>query len=557
MGKLFKVPGGEYLVDSEDYEIRRDEFGRPILCPLNQGGGGEQPKLYAPEIKITGDTLTIIPNTDNGAFVTGYNGYMSVDGGDFELYGTLPSDQLELDLTAVGLPEGDFQFKATAIGTNFQDSDASNIEDYTNIFYTVTNTLINCTSDNSATSVRKGSAYAATLTASAGYTTSGATVTVTMGGEDITSTAYANGVITIAQLTGELVVTVSAAAVTELAFTSRSSPITNPTTYDNDVFFFNDKFFSMVFGQNIRTSTDGTTWTDTGVQSVGLYGTSPAYMAYDGNKYFLMCTRGVNAAIFYVSDNGINWTSASIRGIDSSTLTSIKGIKHFGDKIICYSNNDIYVLSQSPASNPTQWDWSLVERKIGAVSFTGQVVLCENEDYAFVFDDTASTTVANADYNVYVTTDLTNWNVYESALKIAVKSFHDVLSGTQIVKTNGKFVLKINSRSSSQAIKLFSSVDASNWQEISAYSQVVSGATVTYEATLVNTAVGVVLIPSDYQNKDKTTVRYAHNVELESDWKSTSLPVAVDESGRKLTSAYGAGKLIVFVKAEQYNITDA
>lgn len=190
MGKLFKVPGGEYLVDSEDYEIRKDEFGRPILCPLNQGGGGDQPKLYAPEIKITGDALTIIPNTDNGAFVTGYNGYMSVDGGDFELYGTLPSDQLELDLTAVGLPESDFKFKATAIGTNFQDSDASNVEDYTNIFYSVTNTLTNCTSSNSATSVRKGSAYTATLTASAGYTMNGATVTVTMGGVDITSTAY-------------------------------------------------------------------------------------------------------------------------------------------------------------------------------------------------------------------------------------------------------------------------------------------------------------------------------------------------------------------------------
>ena len=190
MGKLFKVPGGEYLVDSEDYEIRKDEFGRPILCPLNEGGGGDQPKLYAPEIKITGDTLTIIPNTDNGAFVTGYNGYRSVNGGDFQLYGTLPSDQLELDLTAVGLPEGDFQFKATAIGTNFQDSDASNVEDYTNIFYTVKNTLTNCTSNNSATSVRKGSAYSATLTAEAGYTMNGATVAVTMGGVDITDAAY-------------------------------------------------------------------------------------------------------------------------------------------------------------------------------------------------------------------------------------------------------------------------------------------------------------------------------------------------------------------------------
>lgn len=216
MGKLFKVPGGEYLVDSEDYEIRKDEFGRPILCPLNQGGGGDQPKLYAPEIKITGDTLTIIPNTDNGAFVTGYNGYMSVDGGDFELYGTLPSDQLELDLTAVGLPDGDFQFKTTAIGTNFQDSDASNVEDYTNVFYTVTNTLTNCTSNNGATSARKGSAYTATLTAEAGYTMNGATVTVTMDGVDITNTAYADGVITINTISGEIGIIASAVDLTYL-----------------------------------------------------------------------------------------------------------------------------------------------------------------------------------------------------------------------------------------------------------------------------------------------------------------------------------------------------
>lgn len=113
-----------------------DASGKRIIGKLTGSMIGDQPKLYAPEIKITGDTLTIIPNTDNGAFVTGYNSYMSVDGGDFELYGTLPSDQLELDLTAVGLPEGDFQFKATATGTNFQDSDASNIVNYTNIWYT-------------------------------------------------------------------------------------------------------------------------------------------------------------------------------------------------------------------------------------------------------------------------------------------------------------------------------------------------------------------------------------------------------------------------------------
>lgn len=112
-----------------------DASGKRIIGKLTGSSGGERPKLYAPEIKITGDTLTIIPNTDNGAFVTGYNCYKSVDDGDFELYRAMPSNQLELNLTAVGLPEGIFQFKATATGTNFQDSDASNIVNYTNIWY--------------------------------------------------------------------------------------------------------------------------------------------------------------------------------------------------------------------------------------------------------------------------------------------------------------------------------------------------------------------------------------------------------------------------------------
>ncbi len=112
-----------------------DASGNRIIGKLT-GGGADQPKLYAPKIKITGDTLTIIPNTDNGAFATEYNCYKSVNNSGFELYRNMPSDQLELDLTAVGLPEGNFQFKATAIGTNFQDSDASNIANYTNIWYT-------------------------------------------------------------------------------------------------------------------------------------------------------------------------------------------------------------------------------------------------------------------------------------------------------------------------------------------------------------------------------------------------------------------------------------
>lgn len=79
--------------------------------------------------------------------------------------------------------------------------------------YTISSELINCTSSNSATSVNENDPYTATLTANDGYTLVGATVSVTMGGADITNTAYADGVITIAAVTGNVEIIASAVAV--------------------------------------------------------------------------------------------------------------------------------------------------------------------------------------------------------------------------------------------------------------------------------------------------------------------------------------------------------
>lgn len=77
--------------------------------------------------------------------------------------------------------------------------------------YTVTNTLTHCTNSNAATSAAYGSAYSAVLTEASGYTFS--TVAVTMGGTDITATAYDSGddTITIASVTGNIVITATAA----------------------------------------------------------------------------------------------------------------------------------------------------------------------------------------------------------------------------------------------------------------------------------------------------------------------------------------------------------
>lgn len=78
-------------------------------------------------------------------------------------------------------------------------------EEDNNVYYSVTNTLTNCTSSNAETQVVEGGSYEATITANSGYELE--SVTVTMGGVDITATAVSGGKITIAAVSGDIVVT--------------------------------------------------------------------------------------------------------------------------------------------------------------------------------------------------------------------------------------------------------------------------------------------------------------------------------------------------------------
>ena len=77
---------------------------------------------------------------------------------------------------------------------------------------TVTNNLTHVVNSNAATKVADGTGYAAILSAASGFTMD--TVTVTMGGVDVTATAYDSetGAIVITNVTGNIVITASANA---------------------------------------------------------------------------------------------------------------------------------------------------------------------------------------------------------------------------------------------------------------------------------------------------------------------------------------------------------
>lgn len=79
-------------------------------------------------------------------------------------------------------------------------------EDGTN--YSVTRSLYHVNCSNTSNYVAEGSSFSATLTAASGY--ENVTVSVTMGGFNITNSAVSGNVITIASVTGNIVITATA-----------------------------------------------------------------------------------------------------------------------------------------------------------------------------------------------------------------------------------------------------------------------------------------------------------------------------------------------------------
>ena len=93
--------------------------------------------------------------------------------------------------------------------------------------YCITNNLSNATNSNDLISIDEGYSYSASIAADLGYILSN--VTVTMGGNDITSEVYSGGVINIPSVSGDIVITATA-IVSETTMYSITNTFTNVST---------------------------------------------------------------------------------------------------------------------------------------------------------------------------------------------------------------------------------------------------------------------------------------------------------------------------------------
>lgn len=147
------------------------------------------------------------------------------------------------------------------------------------VYYSVTKTVTNATISNSATSVEKGTAYTATITANSGYTLEA--VKVTMGGTDVTASVYSNGVINIPQVTGNVVITASAAKLVTYKNLVRSSIDSGGAVYNS----------GKGYKDNLRIGSGGGESSYSGFAATGFI-----KLPADGNSYTLR-----------VGGEGIEW----------------------------------------------------------------------------------------------------------------------------------------------------------------------------------------------------------------------------------------------------------
>ena len=213
--------------------------------------------------------------------------------------------------------------------------------------YTVTNTLTGCTTSNAAASAIEGSAYSATITASSGYTLTGATVSITMGGTDITSTAYNNGTISIASVTGNLIITVTAVAVT---LSSISAVYTQSgTVYDSDTLdsLKDDLVVTSHWSDSSTATVDSADYTLSGTLTAG---TSTITVSFGGKTTTFTVTVTHNNAPLYTFDDLSN--SQSGRSLQITNGNHIKMISTVNSKYMYARFTELAGAWSDKSSNP-------------------------------------------------------------------------------------------------------------------------------------------------------------------------------------------------------------
>ena len=178
------------------------------MSVLGQGvflgvAGGDQPTLNAPTISRSGDTISISNSSTNGGFVEKYKVY----NGD-----TLLHEQTSTSFSLIGLGAGTYALSVTACGTDFIDSEKSNVINAS--VYTITRELTNLTANDNSSLISNGELYTVTLTPETGYSLP-QDISVYIDNTALSDYLYysSTGVVSIANVSGNIRIIAAASAI--------------------------------------------------------------------------------------------------------------------------------------------------------------------------------------------------------------------------------------------------------------------------------------------------------------------------------------------------------
>ena len=165
------------------------------------------------------------------------NGTVQVDYGE-RYTATLTPDSGKV-LTSVIVEMGGVDISSSAVSGGdisivkvTSDVTITAVASVPSVTYTVTRNLTNVASSNTANSIAENASYTTTLSPTGGYKKLG-TITVTMGGVDISASAVSGSTITISKVTGDIVI-ICAAVITNIIDTIGISANTRLSTSSGD-----------------------------------------------------------------------------------------------------------------------------------------------------------------------------------------------------------------------------------------------------------------------------------------------------------------------------------
>lgn len=356
--------------------------------------------------------------------------------------------------------------------------------------WNVTNTLSNASTSNPATKTAKDGTYTAIISASTGYTLDGATVSVTMGGANVTSAVYSNGTISIPAVTGDVVITVVAVALTVVSISAVYTQ--SGTVYDTDSLdsLKADLVVTATFSDSSTEVVPSADYTLTGTLTVG---TSTITVAYGGKTttFTVTVTQGVErvsgAYLIYDARDITDSTWTPRVGEISATIS---GATKSGDTLLFDGTNDVVYLNSNLALSGNDFTFQFY-LKLNDLTKTN-IVFLQNASSMMLAnmrpqDNVYRIHLQNADTNYSYTFD-SDYHLY--SLVIASNGdtslyVDDTLISTQLVYRT----LPFNSSPFYMSAPVYSNYIAANVQAVMIYQKVLTSSEISqnlaYEKSIV------------------------------------------------------------------------